>query len=195
MYSIYTVKDTFKMPPEHFGDDIEKVAAQILQMKYEGRIDRDMGVIVAIFNVRGIGDGTIYPGDPSTHHDAEFDVLTFIPQVDEVVAGEVTELVEFGAFVRIGPMDGLVHVSQIAGDFLTFDKKNLAFVSRKNSISLKKGDAVYAKVSTVSMKNTIKDSKIALTMKPDGLGKPEWAGALAKSRSKRPGGSGSRNRR
>ncbi len=189
MYSIYTVKDTFKMPPEHFGDDIEKVAAQILQMKYEGRIDRDMGVIVTVFNVRGIGDGVIYPGDPSTHHDAEFDVLSYMPQVGEVISGEVTELVEFGAFVRIGPMDGLVHVSQIAGDFLTLDKKNQAFVSRKNNISLKKGDAVYAKVSTVSMKNTIKDSKIALTMKPEGLGKPEWAGTLAKARSKRPGGS------
>ncbi len=190
MYSIYTIRDMFKMPPEHFGDDIEKVAASILQSKYEGRIDKDMGVIVTIFNVRNIGDGLIYPGDPATHHDAEFDVLAYMPQVDEIIAGQVTELVEFGAFVRMGPMDGLVHVSQIAGDFLTFDKKNQAFVSRKNSLSLKKGDVVYAKVSTVSMKNTIKDSKIALTMKPDGLGRPEWANiAAARARTRKGGGS------
>ena len=31
-----------------------------------------------------------------------------------------------------------------------------------------------AKVSTISLKNNIKDTKIALTMRPDGLGKPEW---------------------
>ena len=188
MYNIYSVRDTFKMPPEYFGEDIEKVATTILQMKYEGRIDRDLGVIVAIFNVRNIGDGLIFPGDPATHHDAEFDVLSYMPQVDEVVAGQVTELVEFGAFVRIGPMDGLVHVSQIASDFLTFDKKNQAFVSKRSSISLKKGDTVYAKVSTISMKSTIKDSKIALTMKPDGLGRPEWANlASAKARAKKGG--------
>ncbi|HUC39176.1 MAG TPA: DNA-directed RNA polymerase [Candidatus Acidoferrum sp.] len=192
MYNIYTIKDMFKMPPEYFGEDIEKVAASILQMKYEGRIDKDIGVIVAIFNVRNIGDGVIYPGDPSTHHDAEFDVLAYMPQVEEVIAGSVTELVEFGAFVRIGPMDGLVHVSQIAGDFLTFDKKNQAFVSRKNNISLKKGDMVYAKVSTVSMKNTIKDSKIALTMKPTGLGRPEWANISAAKARARKGGSSKR---
>ncbi len=189
MYSIYSVRDMFKMPPEYFGEDIEKVATTIIQNKYEGRIDKDMGVIVAIFNIRNIGDGLIYPGDPATHHDAEFDVLAYTPQVDEVVPGMVTELVEFGAFVRIGPMDGLVHVSQIAGEFLTFDKKNQTFVSRKSSISLKKGDIVYAKVSTVSMKNTIKDSKIALTMKPDGLGRPEWANLVSARARARKGGS------
>ncbi|MCL4389468.1 MAG: DNA-directed RNA polymerase [Candidatus Marsarchaeota archaeon] len=193
MYSIYTVSDTFKMPPEYFGEDIEKVAAEILERKYEGRIEKEMGVIVAVFNVRNIGDGAIYPGDPATHHDVEFDALTFMPVVEEILPGEVTEMVEFGAFVRIGPMDGLVHVSQIAGEFLSFDKKALAFVSKKNNISLKKGDAVFAKISTVSMKNTIKDSKIALTMKPEGLGKPEWAGRSAKAKARR--GSGSKRNR
>jgi DNA-directed RNA polymerase subunit E' len=194
LYNIYTVKDVFKMSPEYFDQDIEKVAANVLQGKYEGRIDKDMGVIIAVFNVRNISDGTIYPGDPSTHHEAEFDVLSYMPHVDEIVSGQVTELVEFGAFVRIGPMDGLVHVSQIAGDFLSFDKKNQAFVSKRSGINLKKGDTVYAKVSTVSMKNTIKDSKIALTMKHDGLGKPEWANIPeGKQRSRKPGG-GSRRK-
>ncbi len=183
------------MPPEYFGDDIEKIAADILQKKYEGKIDKEVGVVVAAFNVRNIGDGAIYPGDPATHHDAEFDILTFSPRPEEIVQGEVTELVDFGAFVRIGPMDGLVHVSQIASDFLSFDKKAQAFVSRKSNISLKKGDLVIAKVSTISMKTTIKDSKIALTMKPEGLGKPEWAAIAAKSKAKRAGGSKSSKKR
>ncbi|MDE1857227.1 MAG: DNA-directed RNA polymerase [Candidatus Micrarchaeota archaeon] len=181
MYSVYSVKDTFKLPPEHFGDELDKVAAQVIQRKYEGAIDKDMGVIVSIFNVRNVSDGLIYPGDPATHHEVEFDVLAFMPRVDEIVRGEVTELVEFGAFVRIGPMDGLVHVSQIANDFLSFDKKSTSFVSKKTGISLKKGDIVAAKISTVSMKTSVKDSKIALTMRPDGLGKPEWAATQAKA--------------
>jgi DNA-directed RNA polymerase subunit E' len=174
MYNIYTVRDMFKLSPEYFDKDIEDVAMQVLQRKYEGTIDRDLGVIVAVFDVKNVSDGVIYPGDPATHHEAEFSVLSFMPKVDEVVIGEVTELAEFGAFVRIGPMDGLVHVSQITSDFLSFDKKVPAFVSRKTGRNLKKGDIVYAKISTVSMKTSIKDSKIALTMKPEGLGKLEW---------------------
>ncbi|MDE1865296.1 MAG: DNA-directed RNA polymerase [Candidatus Micrarchaeota archaeon] len=174
MYYVHTLQDTFKMAPEYFDRDIEEVAKLALKRKYEGMIDKKLGVAVSVFNVRNISDGAILPGDPATHHNVEFDILTYIPYVDEVVAGEVTELAEFGAFVRIGPIEGLVHVSQITNDFLNFDKKVPAFVSKKSGRSLKKGDAVLAKISTVSMKNTVKDSKIALTMKPEGLGKAEW---------------------
>ncbi len=172
MYNLYTVEDTFALPPESFGRDIKAVAEEVLQKKYEGVVDKDMGLIITIFNVRNISDGIIYPGDPSTHHNAEFDVLTFMPKVDEVLCGDIREFMEFGAFVRIGPMEGLVHVSQMANDFLYYDKKTQTFTSKQGGISLKKGDIVYAKVSTVSLKNTIKDSKIALTMRPEGLGKP-----------------------
>jgi DNA-directed RNA polymerase subunit E' len=164
LYAIYVVKDKFRLPPEQFDKNIEDVAAEILQRKYEGTIDKQLGVIVAVFNTRGISDGAIYAGDPATHHNVEFDMLTYLPYPEEIIAGEVTEIVEFGAFVRIGPMEGLVHVSQVTNEFL----------SRKSGRSLKRGDAVFAKISTVSMKNTVKDSKIALTMRPDGLGKEEW---------------------
>jgi DNA-directed RNA polymerase subunit E' len=190
MYYVYSVKDNFNMLPEYFDKDIEKVATEILKKKYEGTIDKTLGVIVAVFNVRNVSDGMIYAGDPSTHHDVEFDMLTYMPYVEEVVAGEVTELAEFGAFIRIGPIDGLVHVSQITNDFLSFDRKVPAFVSKKSGRSLKKGDTVFAKISTVSMKNSVKDSKIALTMKPEGLGKQEWIneGEKYKARTQRPGG-------
>lgn len=174
MYNVYKIKDNFALPPENFDNDIEEVVGSVLQTKYEGRVDKDFGIIIAVFDITNISDGLIYPGDPATHHDAEFNVLTFLPHVDEVVCGEVTELVEFGAFVRIGPMDGLVHVSQIANEFLSYDKKNQTFVSKQKKVFLKKGDLVYAKISTVSMKGTVKDSKIALTMKQEGFGKPEW---------------------
>ncbi len=179
MYYVYSIRDTFKMSPEYFDKDIEDVAVEVLQNKYEGTIDRDIGVVVAVYNVHNISDGMIYPGDPATHHEAEFDILTFMPKVDEIIVGEVTELIDFGAFVRIGPMEGLVHVSQITDEFISLDKKIPAFVSKRSGKSLKKGDVVYAKISTVSLKNSVKDSKIALTMKTDGLGKTEWTNALA----------------
>ncbi len=188
MYTLYSVKDTFSLPASEFGRDVEEVAEEVLRRKYEGKIDKEMGVIVVVFNVTNVSDGVIYPGDPATKHDAEFEVLAFMPKVDEVVAGEVTELTEFGAFVRIGPMEGLVHVSQIANEFISYDRKTQIFVTRQKKAMLKKGDSVYAKISTVSMKNSVKDSKIALTMKQEGFGKAEWLKqqlAAQKERGKR----------
>ncbi len=195
MYKVYSVNDVFKLPPEHFGDNLEGVAIEVLRRKYEGQIDKEIGVIVAVFDVSDISDGEIFAGDPSTHHNAKFKILAFMPTVEEIVAGEVSELVEFGAFVRIGPMEGLVHVSQIANDFLSFDKKTPAFISKKTGKNLKKGDLVYAKISTVSMKKTVKDSKIALTMKPEGLGKMEWIASEGKKGRKDERGGSKRSKR
>ena len=140
--------------------------------------------------MRGVSDGHILPGDPSTHHDVTFDLLTFRIKLEEVVVGEVSETLDFGGFVRIGPIDGLVHLSQITSDFVSFDRKTNTFTSKNTGKSLKKGDKVYAKISTISMKGTTKDAKIALTMRPEGLGKLEWITAKpgrARPDQRRPG--------
>jgi DNA-directed RNA polymerase subunit E' len=192
LYYINTIKDTISIPPKYFGDDIKKATEDILKAKYERTIDKDLGIILALYNVRDISDGFLMPGDPSTHNNVTFDVLTFSLEVDEVVVGEVSELVDFGCFVRVGPIEGLVHLSQITSDFITYDRKGASFLSKNTGKTLKKGDVVYAKVSTISLKNNIKDTKIALTMRPEGLGKPEWL--KEPKRERRPQRAGGRRR-
>ncbi len=174
MYLIYSIKDTISISPNYFDSDLSKAAESILRARYERTMDKEMGIILAVFNISEVSEGVILPGDPSTHHSVTFDVLAFNLEVGEIVAGEVSELVDFGCFVRLGPLDGLVHLSQITSDFITYDRKSAMFVLRNSGRSLKKGDVVYAKVSTISIKNNIKDTKIALTMRPEGLGKHEW---------------------
>jgi len=174
VYYTYTIKDTIGIPPEYFSTDVNESAKEMLRKKYERIVDKDMGIILAVFNIRDVSDGVILPGDPAVHHDVTFDVLTFSLEVEEVITGEVSEMAEFGCFVRVGPIDGLVHMSQIIDEFVNFDRKTGMFISKSTNRTLKKGDEVYAKVSTISMKNSIKDIKVALTMRPDGLGKLEW---------------------
>ncbi len=187
LYKLYTIKDTVSVSPTFFGSDIEETATTILRNKYERTIDKDLGVIVAVMNIRDVSNGHIQPGDPATHHDVTFDTLAFSLEVDEVLSGEVSEIMEFGCFVRIGPLEGLVHLSQITNDFVSHDRKSEAFVSKNTGKTVRKGDIVYSKVSTISMKSNIKDTKIALTMRPEGLGKPEWITAKPKEQ-KRPMG-------
>ncbi|MHB1829833.1 MAG: DNA-directed RNA polymerase [Candidatus Micrarchaeaceae archaeon] len=192
MYYIHTIEDTINILPINFGQDVNKTALEALRTKYERTLDKELGIIITVFNVRDVSDGFIMPGDPSTHHNVTFDMLVFNLEIDEIVVGEVSELADFGCFVRLGPIDGLVHLSQITSDFITYDKKASAFVSKNTGRSLKKGDKVYAKVSSISIKGGLKDAKIALTMRPDGLGKPEWAKEPRRERPSRPRGRGKR---
>jgi DNA-directed RNA polymerase subunit E' len=174
MYYVLTCKDRVRLPAQYFSMKLEDALTQILREKYERRIDREAGVVLAVWNSKAAGDGVVIPGDNAAYYDVQFDVLAYQPQVNEIVESEVAELVEFGAFLALGPMEGLVHLSQIANDFLTYNKKTVSFTGRESKKSLKKSDHVYAKISTVSMKGSIPETKIGLTMRPDGLGKEEW---------------------
>jgi len=174
MYRVATVQSSVRVEPKYFSTDLEKAITQILREKYERRIDKDLGVVLCIWNVRDVSEGRIIPGDGATHHDVTFDILAYMPELNEIIEGEVTEIVEFGAFMRMGPLDGLIHLSQITNDFLSYDRKIPAFVGKESKKMLKKGDGVFAKISTVSMKGTIPETKIGLTMRPEGLGKLDW---------------------
>ena len=177
MYNVLTCKDHIRLPAQYFAMKLEDALTQILREKYERRIDRDSGVLLTVWNIKPEGDGIVIPGDNAAYYDVVFDVLAYQPQVNEIVESDVSETVEFGAFVSLGPLEGLVHLSQIANDFLTYNKKNQTFTGRESKKSLKKGDRIYAKISTVSMKGSIPDTKVSLTMRPDGLGKDEWISA------------------
>ncbi|MCX6773126.1 MAG: DNA-directed RNA polymerase [Candidatus Micrarchaeota archaeon] len=174
MYQVLSCKDRVRLPAQYFAMKLEDALTQILREKYERRIDKEAGVALAVWNSKAAGDGIVIPGDNAAYYDVTFDVLCYIPQVNEIMESDVSEIVEFGAFLTMGPMEGLVHLSQIANDFLTYNKKTASFTGRESKKALKKGDHVYAKISTVSMKMSIPETKIGLTMRPDGLGKEEW---------------------
>lgn len=184
MYYLTTIKDKIRVPPKYFGGDLKQAILKITQEEYEGVIDDNLGVVIAITNVREVGEGHVVPGDGSAYFETELEVINYKPFLHEAVRGEVTESTEFGVFLRIGPIEGLVHVSQIMDDFINYDAKLPGFVGKKTNKKLTVGDDVLAKVVTISLKGTISNSKIGLTMRQPYLGKSDWAKIDAKESKK-----------
>ncbi|MFH1393794.1 MAG: DNA-directed RNA polymerase [Candidatus Micrarchaeota archaeon] len=174
MYYQKTIEERIRVPPEMFGSQLEDAVLRILRDRLEGRIYKDIGMILSIDTPKVTTEGMVIPGDSGAYYTVRFEALTFLPFVNEVYLAEVKEVVEFGAFSSIGPFQGLLHVSQIGRDKYHYDKKSKALTSRTAKRTLKKGDTILVKVSTVSMKSSAADTKIGLTMRPDGLGKSEW---------------------
>ncbi len=82
---------------------------------------------------------------------------------------------EFGAFIGLGPLDGLLHVSQIADDYISYDEKNSRLVGKETNKAIAEGDKVRARVVAVSLnEREPRESKIGLTMRQAALGKIEW---------------------
>lgn len=172
MYKILTLEDTVKVSPSKLGASMKKSVLESLQEQLEGSIDKELGAIVVVFEVEKIGDGSILPGDGSIYYPAVFKVLVYYPEMYEVVEGSVIDITEFGAFIRIGPLDGLAHISQVMDDFVSYDNKNSTFAGKDSKHVLKEGDKVRARIITVSMNKS--DYKIGLTMRQQGLGVLEW---------------------
>ncbi len=174
MYTLVKIKETVRVPPKDFGGNLKEAILKIAQEEFEGIVDEDLGVIVAVTEAEKIGEGKIVPGDGSAYHEAVMGMIVYRPIVQEVVEGFVSEVTEFGAFLRISPIEGLVHVSQIMDDYINYDGKLPGFVGKKTGKKLTADDSVIARIVTVSLKDTIANSKIGLTMRQPFLGKEEW---------------------
>lgn len=172
MYKIFEVNDKIRVPPEKFGMDIEDAVKSSLEEKLEGSFDKNLGVILAVISVDNIGEGVILPGDGAIYYPVDFKVLAYAPEQNELVKGEVIDVTEFGVFVRMGPVDGMVHVSQLMDDFVSYDQKNLMFVGKKTKRKLKEKSIVLARIISVSTAEN--QYKIGLTTRQPGLGALEW---------------------
>lgn len=175
MYRKVRLVDIIRIPPQRLEEDLEKVVAETLREKLEGRIDKTLGSIVAVTDIAEIGEGHILVGDGAVYYEVTFDAIAYKPELQEIVEGTVVEIVNFGAFVAVGPVDCLVHVSQIADEFMTYDEKNARLTSKDSNRSLNEGDKVRARIVAVSLnEHDPRESKIGLTMRQAALGKLEW---------------------
>jgi DNA-directed RNA polymerase subunit E' len=175
MYVKIRAVDVVRAPPERLGDDLQVVVKEMLQEKLEGRLDKKIGMFIAILDVVDIKEGRIMIGDAGVYYETIFDALVFRPKMQEIVEGSVLEIVEFGAFVEIGPLDNLLHISQITDEYISYDEKNAKLITKETGRTLGEGDKLRARIVAISLnERDPSDSKIGLTMRQPGLGKLEW---------------------
>jgi DNA-directed RNA polymerase subunit E' len=172
MYKLVTVHDKVRVPPKMFGSDRDEAIKKSLEEKWEGLIDKRLGVILSVTGVSNVGEGGILPGDGALYYPADFDLLVYHPEMHELIKGYVIDVTEFGIFVRMGPVDGMVHVSQIMDDFVSYDVKNAVFTGRDSKRLVREKDLVKARVISISMGTN--QYKIGLTTRQTGLGVLTW---------------------
>ena len=127
-----------------------------------------------MFNVKVNPVGKIIPGDGAAYHKVTFSLLTFYPKIQEVVEGEVVEIADFGAFVRVGPIDSLLHVSQLMDDFISYDEKQGVLFGKETKRKLTSGDQIRVRITAVSLGRAGSSGKIGVTARQPFLGKLEW---------------------
>jgi DNA-directed RNA polymerase subunit E' len=174
MFKLIMLEDTIRIPPEKFSQSVEEVTYEQLKSKYEGMIDEELGYVIAVTEIQVNPVGKLIPGDGATYHRTRFSILTFFPKIQEIVEGEVVEIADFGAFVRVGPIDALLHVSQLLDDYISYDEKQGVLMGKETRRKLAAGDPVRVRVTAVSLARGGGSGKVGVTARQPFLGKLEW---------------------
>jgi DNA-directed RNA polymerase subunit E' len=171
MFYITEVEDYIRVEPKLFGLPTAESVEKQLRESYTDYYDKDIGKIISVVEVLEIGEGVIIPGDGAAYYQARFKLLVWKPELQELVYGIISEITNFGAFIDLGVMKGMIHISQTMDDYVSFSKSN-SLTGKTSKRTLKQDDSCLARIVAISHKGG--ELKIGLTMRQPGLGKLEW---------------------
>lgn len=174
MFAIAHMTDVVRIPPSKLTNSLKVTAIGILKEKYESMVNAELGYVILIIDAEANSTGKVIAGDGATYHKVHFTALTFYPKLHEVVEGEVVEITDFGSFVRIGPTDALLHLSQITDDYLKSDVKQGLILSNQSEKTLRIGSKIRARITAISLGKSASMGKIGITCRQPFLGALEW---------------------
>ena len=174
MFYLVEVEDHVRVTPEKFGLATADAVKEQLMDTYSNFQDKDLGTVVAVLEVMDVAEGIIIPGDGAAYYKSRFKLIVFKPELQELVYGTIEEITNFGAFMNLGVIQGMIHISQTMDDYVSFSKAgSLAGKDGKKVLNAK--DNCIARIVAISYKG--EEPKIGLTMRQPGLGKLDWVKA------------------
>jgi DNA-directed RNA polymerase subunit E' len=171
MFYIVEVGDYVRVEPKLFGLKTSDAVAKQLQETYTNYHDKEIGEVIGIISVLEVGNGIIIPGDGAAYYNSKFKLIVWKPEMQELVYGLTEEITNFGAFINLGVMKGVIHISQTMDDYVTFSTTG-TLLGKDSKKVLKKRDPCLARIVAISYKGD--QPKIGLTMRQPGLGKLDW---------------------
>ena len=174
MFQIIEVEDVVRVEPLDFSETLNKMAEKVLKLKYESTLSPDFGYVVLIIGVKADKVGKILPSDGATYHTVNFKLLTYLPKLQEVVEGDVVEITDFGAFIRIGPTDALLHLSQITDEYLNSDVRQGLITAQQSNRVINVGTRMRVRVTALSLARGSSMGKIGVTCRQPFLGAKDW---------------------
>ncbi len=171
MFYLTEVEDYVRVDPKLFGLPTIEAVDQQLRETYEDYYDKELGRVVEVIGVLKVGEGVIIPGDGAAYYNSTFKLIVWKPELQELVFGIISEITDFGAFMELGAMRGMIHISQTMDDYVSFSKTG-SLLGKSSKRSLKKLDKCLARIVAISHKGDA--PKIGLTMRQPGLGKLDW---------------------
>ena len=171
MFYLTEVEDHIRVDPKLFGMPTEQAISDQLEETYLDYYSKDLGRSISVVEILDVGEGIIIPGDGASYYKCRFKLLVWKPEMQELVYCKIKEITNFGAFINLSVMKGMIHISQTMDDYVSFSDTGV-LSGKSSSRTLKEDDLCLARIVAISHKGD--EPKIGLTMRQPGLGKIDW---------------------
>eukprot|EP00850_Spirogloea_muscicola_P020438 SM000216S06564 [mRNA] locus=s216:197964:200027:+ [translate_table: standard] len=116
MFQLAAVEDTVRVAPRDLQlPHLVAVRAE-LRRAYIDKVIRDVGLVVALYDVQSVTGGFVYPGDGAPRFTVAFRLVVFRPFVGEVLLGKLRSADTSGlcrAFQLVSPLDWKLQLSTL----------------------------------------------------------------------------------
>ena len=107
MFILSELSDLVPIPPHAFGIPIEEALTNELSKKYANKVIKNLGLIVAVWDLLEIKEGKLKPGEGSAFVETRFRCVVWKPFVGEVLTGWVSDCTSEGIRVRMNFFDDI----------------------------------------------------------------------------------------
>lgn len=108
MFILADMTKTLRIPPHRFGMKLNEAVSENLSKTLAGKVIKEVGLCIALFDITCIKESFILPGDGAAHTKVNFRLAVFRPFCEEVILGKIKSCNEEGVRVTLGFFDNIL---------------------------------------------------------------------------------------
>ena len=108
MFILTKMKSVVRLEPSSFERSLPDALKDALTEKLANKVLKDVGLVIALWDILKIGDSYLLPGDGASHTRVEFRILVFRPFMEEVLVGKIKCCTKEGVHLSLGFFDDIL---------------------------------------------------------------------------------------
>jgi len=128
MFVLYEMTQDVRIDPINLGQDRTEAIINELNQRLSNRVMLNVGLCMALWDIKSIGSGVIYPGDGGVHSKVVFRYIVFRPFQDEIMVGKIKNCTPDGVHVTLGYFDDILVTPECLQYPSKFDEREQVWI-------------------------------------------------------------------
>lgn len=128
MFVISKITSLVRLEPRFFSRPLPDALSDALNAKLANKVLKDVGLVIALFDILNIGESHVMAGDGASHTKVTFRVLVFRPFPEEILVGKIKSSNKEGVTLNLGFFDDIFVPAEALQHPCRFDESDQVWV-------------------------------------------------------------------